>query len=406
MDRHTADARWVVAKNMRGWKKLIGVALLAVYVVGWGWSEEAQKPPEGQAVSAGSKSGPAPQKSPDGQVGPPSPTSEPTPPRMEDQARVSLWQRLSASVGVSTEGLILGIAVVSLLMSCLALVLALRQRKDRPPPVALPGASQEDLDHVHRALSELEQRVGTMEGKLEGLRSKFDQREQLLKKSKAPVSDGRPATPVPSKAPPAEPKPPAEPRPLSELEELIARGPRIPELRAGLQRIADDATHPERETAGVMLAWLVWLTEKKTVLEGLQGSELIDKLRFWQGPLDYYLWANPEEEILLTFKPSPQALEPLNNYFLADLKARQQRLQQFLAEQGIKRIEAVPGSPFVPGVVERSSKPPQPTSDPALHDRVYRVEPGEGGYRFQGHVLMYSLARRYEYRPPDRSNWA
>lgn len=129
-------------------------------------------------------------------------------------------------------------------------------------------------------------------------------------------------------------------------------------------------------------------------MQGLKGDDLVEKLSFWQDRLDFYLWADPAEEILAVGSQSKPVLR-----FVDRLRAEQQQLRQFLLEQGIERIDAQPGSEFIPGLIEHSNKPPEPTTNPALHDRVFQIEPGDGGYRVRGRVVTYSLARRYEFHP-------
>ena len=140
--------------------------------------------------------------------------------------------------------------------------------------------------------------------------------------------------------------------------------------------------------------WLAFLAEKAPLFEVLPEEQATEQLLRWHRVLDYYLWASPQEEldlVALAGHLGSQAAEALARR----LGEAQERLRGVLAEKGLERIPAPTGSSFVAGVVEWSELGVEETSDPALHHRVFRLDPGEGGYRASGRILVPSHARRY-----------
>jgi hypothetical protein len=184
------------------------------------------------------------------------------------------------------------------------------------------------------------------------------------------------------------------------LARLIERKPALSELLPALRDWADDPSSPSREAAGALLDWVTWLADKPSTLRSLTDEELVEKLRLWRARLDLYLWADPWESLSPHFSQGavPTLSEAVRSWIVSQLENEQNRVREFLKSKEIERIDAAPGTLFVPGMIERSSRPPEITHEARLHDRVFRVEPGEGGYRYRGQVIAQSLARRYEYQ--------
>lgn len=226
------------------------------------------------------------------------------------------------------------------------------------------------------------------------------------------VMSGRPANAVPVEprgermgtgvSTPTPPVNAPEPEPVL-LERLILDAAPAGEIVGELERLGRQAAPELREALDEVAAWITWLETKREVLFELSDSDLVDRLLVWYRNLDYYISADPTEDPSFAVlgdgvvQVDPQVLHVLEKR----LQVRQQEYRGFLRNHGIERIEAAPGEAFTPGVVERSNRSAEPTDDPNLHDRVYRVEPGEGGYRNHDRILSYSLARRYEYTGPS-----
>jgi hypothetical protein len=167
-----------------------------------------------------------------------------------------------------------------------------------------------------------------------------------------------------------------------------------------LRPLSDETGNLHQKKAIELMAWLTWLTEKQDLLGTLTDEQLAARLLQWQRNVDYYLWTDPAEvENLLSSDTEAPALTVEQRQHLVDrLRNEQSQFRELLASRGVQRIEAFEGSLFQVGQVERSQRPTRPTSNRDFHDKVYHIEPGEGGYRFGDRILMPSRARRYEYQ--------
>ncbi|MDH7568174.1 MAG: hypothetical protein QHJ73_01140 [Armatimonadota bacterium] len=192
---------------------------------------------------------------------------------------------------------------------------------------------------------------------------------------------------------------PAPPSLVHPAEELVARRD-MKGLALLFAQRADDASFAHREAAMAIHEWLVWVCEKLGSLTSLSEEELVLKVRLWGRRLDYYLWADPAEHLRPHIVPGdPLFDDSVMVPLVRHLSERQRDVREYLRAHGITRIEADSGSAFLPGLVERSDRPSEPTRDLRLDERVFRVEPGDGGYRLGEKVLIPSRARRYKYRP-------
>jgi len=392
MAHRPTDARRIKVHSWLHPPALIGMAVLTFHLTAWGWSQETTPPPAASRPAVGSQ-----------KASPPPTNNPPAPPPPASQVDLS----------VLLLAVVLGMNVLNVLI---AWFLAHGLKKETK---AVVGELTRAFRDWQGQLGKMEDRVNTLAFQVS---EELEALSSLLRRRPRPPGPGRPPAASPDRIPsmkgPSLETPgqrrageerttssaaipeglPTAPPPLSELERLLQSGLPPAEFKTGLQRIADDEAASEQAAARVMLAWWVWLEEKREILQGLRDEDLRDKLRVWREALDYYLWTDPAEAILPAFTEASPPVGTLTP-FLEHLRKAQKALRQFLSEQGIERIEAPVGSEFIPGVVERSTKPPEPTEDPALHGRVYRIEPGEGGYRAQGRVLMPSYARRYEMHP-------
>lgn len=361
---------------------LIGMALLTFYLAAWGWSQGTPTAP----------------------TAPPSPVeSQKASPRPASQGDLSTL----------LLAMVLGMSVLNTLI---ILFLALGLNKQAK---ALEGEVKRVLRDLQGRLAEMETQVRAIPFQVsEG----FAALSVLVRTTAKSLGNGMLTAPSPARVPSLESPSletpdktvagekeaslgaptfedlPTEPPAQSALERLLQSELAPAEFKAELQKIADDETALEQAAARVMLHWWVWLEEKREALQGLRGEDLLNKLSAWRGALDYYLWADPREAILPALAEASLPKEAVGS-FLDHLQNAQKTLRQFLSEQGIERIDAPAGSEFIPGVIERSNKPPELTDDPSLCDRVCQIEPGEGGYRARGRVLMPSYARRYELHP-------
>ena len=212
-----------------------------------------------------------------------------------------------------------------------------------------------------------------------------------------------PAIPLP--APPSlvpEPEPPPSGTPLD--RELL-KEPR-PSLGLLLLRLKGrrNASDDYSDALLELEDWRTWLVDKPKELSGLSQAEVLEKLRLWHRPFDYYLATDPQSSYPLAEDPEkPAAITlPEAREVLAELLRGQQRqVREQLAKLGIERIEAEEGSSLIAGVVEKSPLESVPTDERDQHFRVARLEPGSGGYRAGGRVFLVAHAICYEYAGPE-----
>ncbi len=146
--------------------------------------------------------------------------------------------------------------------------------------------------------------------------------------------------------------------------------------------------------------WFTWLVDRAQSLPGLSQAEVIEKLRLWHRAFDYYLAADPGQSY--PFAPDPDkpqafALAEARDKLVGLVRRQQEKVREVLGKCDVQRIEAEEGSPLIVGVTEKSPLATQPTDDEALHGRVARIEPGEGGYRAGGRVILIAHAICFEY---------
>ncbi len=161
-----------------------------------------------------------------------------------------------------------------------------------------------------------------------------------------------------------------------------------------------DETEDLAEPLAELDDWSTWLVDRPQSLKGLSQAEVIEKLRLWHRAFDYYLAADPGQSYPFASepgKPPAFAQAEARDKLVRLVRQQQKKVREVLANFDIERIEAEEGSPLIVGVTEKSQLATQPTDNEALHGRVARIEPGEGGYRAGGRVVLVAHAICFEY---------
>lgn len=184
---------------------------------------------------------------------------------------------------------------------------------------------------------------------------------------------------------------------------LLDRAVEAPQVRS-LALLDLDALRKEPGDLSEALAeledWRAWLVDRPNGLLRASQAEVVEKLRLWHRAFDYYLAADPGQSY--PFAPDPDkpqafALAEARDKLVCLVRRQQAKVREVLARVDVERIEAEEGSPLIVGVTEKSPLATQPTDDEALHGRVARIEPGEGGYRAGGRVILIAHAICFEY---------
>lgn len=146
-----------------------------------------------------------------------------------------------------------------------------------------------------------------------------------------------------------------------------------------------------------LAGWCQWLFDKLEKMVELPDQELREQTQLLGPRLDFYLYADPLE--LRQRLEEKRWSAPGIKKFLETLAEAQTELRLRFQARGLERIEAEPGRAFQPGIVNRKDGSAEPSPDPNLHDRICRLEAGDGGYRLAGQVLFPSRAVRFEHSP-------
>ena len=142
-----------------------------------------------------------------------------------------------------------------------------------------------------------------------------------------------------------------------------------------------------------LTGWCQWLLDKLYGIVDLPENALTEQVQLLGPRLDYFLYTSPADfknQLIQRSWPSDEA-----TLFIETLQYCQKDLQSRLKARQLERIEVEPGRAFTPGVVNRKEAVVEPTRDPNLHDRIARLDPGDGGYTMRGKVLFPSRAVRY-----------